>query len=251
MKVKLNTVNPFRTPLEIWSYRRISHSEAFEIAIRTGGQPQCNIRDQHLCTLTNLTQAAKYMAAKHISYDVSTHITNALKADPSHRVWRQCMPAQTPQVLIEYQNRFPPSDFGPVNAAVRSNGVLLPEGQVLVHGGAWPVKTGTLVSSFTTNRVFATTFCPQIALLNAIHSGKAQEQGYIDLMVLTVTTPQTPAFVFNQSRGRKKHEKEILFGSGATLTFKSRVRMSENYPVGRTGYVENYIPVFVIEAEIS
>ncbi|NDK77653.1 hypothetical protein GYA97_24805 [Escherichia coli] len=61
---------------------------------------------------------------------------------------------------------------------------------------------------------FATTFCPQVAMREAEHSGKAYKQGYIDLMVITVIDPQVKAFVFDMDEPEKGNELEVLFAAG-------------------------------------
>ncbi|WET17017.1 hypothetical protein P2W49_11845 [Yersinia intermedia] len=244
--MSLNVVNPFSQPLEIWSYRPATQQEGLA-SMANNGFPILNVRDQLITVISDMPQAASYLSVKHLSKKVSDHITGALKSDLNFKNWRNAMPSKTPQNLINYQNSYPPANLALAASDVSQYGVILPDEQILFHGGIWPL--GQL--EINTNRVFSTTFCPEIALNNAVHLGKAFCQGYIDLIVVKLKNVSTKAYVFNPSRGSKKHEKEVLFNSGATLKLINRQLASNNYPVGLNGTIQKHISVYIVNAELS
>lgn len=157
------------------------------------------------------------------------------------------MPSVTPQILLDYQQLYPLShtQMAQANNEINNHGVMIPHGQILFHGGQWMGKN--IVTKLSDP--FATTFCPQVAMREAEHSGKAYKAGYIDLMVITVIDPQVKAFVFDMDEPEKGNELEVLFAAGATITVTSRTAMNFKYPV--YGNPEKEITTYLVEATLS
>ncbi|WP_324029151.1 hypothetical protein GC087_19940 [Pantoea sp. JZ2] len=247
----LNVVNPFLHPLHLWTYRQTTQQEQVSLFQKHGYIIQ-NVPDRLVGTISDMYQAANYIALNHVSVEVSNHITEALKTDFNFKIWRNSMPGKTPQNLINYQNSYPPTDINLASHEVSQHGVILPDDQIVFHGGIWPINNcGFDESTIKTTRVLSTTLCPEIAISNSNHNGKAEAQGRVDLVVIKLKNVKTKAFVFNPFRGQKKHEKEVLFNSGATLKFLSRQFICNTYPVGRDMFNLKRIPVYIINAELS
>jgi len=245
--MSLPLVNPFSTPYEAWSYRKVSLEEAQEIYKATGRQ-DFEPKDRLLATITTAREAAVYMAnGRSDNGLLEYHIDKALASDPAFDAWRDAMPSRTPPELSRYQRLYPQFNATKVEAAIEAHGVVLSEGQILFHGGIWP---GGPANAYATYRPFATTFSPQVALLNAVHMDKAFIANRIDLMVLRAHQPRTKVFSFRISGTDKGHEKEALFASGATLHLIN-CQLIGNHLVGNLNMATKEVPVYVLDVEIS
>ena len=158
------------------------------------------------------------------------------------------MPNRTPPALAKYRREYPHCDLESVNDEVNLHGFSLSEGQCLFHGGRWP---GGNADAFVTTRVLSTSFCPQVALRNADHLGKAYDQGKIDLLVLRATEPCTKTFAFKRAGAGMGHENEVLIASGARMVVHSRTRIRDDYLAMKWQEPEKRIPVFVFEIDIE
>lgn len=182
---------------------------------------------------------------------IETLVENILKENKEFKQWRNCMPSKIPNALSKYQNSYRKCDFQKVDEEINNIGYKLSAGQQLIHGGLW----SDLSAKTPTNRPLSTTFCPKVAIVETLHFGKAYDNNRIDIIILTVVNPNTNVYVFNQSRGGLKHEKEVLFASGATLTKKNEIQIEEKYLVHKydtnLGELKKTVPVYIIEADIS
>lgn len=197
--------------------------------------------------ITSLLDAAHVLAFAGANGDIAWHIENELENGDEYKNWRANMPPVTPQILLDYQQLYPlsPVQMDQVNNEVNTHGMMIPHGQILFHGGQWMGKNAVTQLSIP----FATTFCPQVAMREAEHSGKAYKEGYIDLMVIKVVDPQVKAFVFDMDEPEKGNELEVLFAAGATITITNRTSMGHNYPV--YGSPEKDITTYLVEATLS
>ncbi|MCY1286774.1 hypothetical protein D9M70_357510 [compost metagenome] len=156
------------------------------------------------------------------------------------------MPSTTPAEISRYQKSYQNSDFAAVSKEIDENGSPLSPGQSLFHGGLW---TGS--DSVVTSRPLSTSLCPQVAMRNAEHQGKAHDAGRIDLLLLKVVSPNTNTFVFRRKGTNLGHESEVLFAAGAQLVVKSRNLVRQDHPVGKAGFPNKLVPVYVLEVEVS
>jgi hypothetical protein len=244
--MSIQAINPFIIPLEIWSYKKATKEEMLE-CLRAEGRPCLNVRNQLIRTVKTAVDAAAFVASTGASVEMKNHVEKALAERPGHYDWRLMMPSKTPKALSDYQNKYPPSNMGPVSAEIDKVGFLVPNDQILFHGGTWPLGQ----TSITMNRPFSTSFCPEVALRNAEYKAKSYDAGRIDLMVVRVVNPKTKAFVFKINGTRKGHEKEVLFAEGATATLVSNTLVRDNYPVGKYGFDNKNVPIYVVEISIT
>ena len=195
-------------------------------------------------------EAACYMAVKSVENALEFHIDGALK----QQLPKNLISGKTPKSLADYQQSYPKYSPKEVERDIMDCGFLLSEGQTLFHGGLWP-SSGK--KTITLNAPFSNSFCPQIALRNAEHKGKAYVSKRIDLMVLRVVNAKTKAFVYKQDgRCNMGHEKEVLFSSGATLTIVNDFHITDKHfvagvPLCGLKCPTDYIPIHVLEVEIS
>lgn len=250
MSASLPLVRPFDRPYEAWSQREATQEEA--IASMAAGNISLWVNETLIARITNECEAAEHMARQAIDNGLECHIDRALAADIGFRQWLRAMPDAMPPALDDYQQSYPPDDFGPADCAIHAHGAALSQGQLLFHGGflCFPPH-GTLVMT----RPLSTTFCPQVALRSAEWMGKAYNAGQVDLYLLRVASPNTKAFVFDpQGLSEKRHEKEVLFSSGTTLILRSRREVRGNYEVWRM--TENFhlsskkVPIYLCEVDL-
>ena len=245
--MNLPLVNTFKIPYEAWTTKTPSIDE-----IRKNGSLNLHVKDKLVATVCNPLEAAEYIIEKSIDNGLSNFINSALDNDICFKTWRRSMPSKTPKVLSDYQQKYNEYAFCNVDSAINEHGAFLSEGQILFHGGVFPRVNGDV---FTTNRPLSTTLCPQVAICNAIHRGKAYDNGRIDLFVLRVCNPKTKVFVFRRKGTSMGHENEILFASGAKLRLCSPKLICNNYKVHKAGLggrtLKKDIPAYVMGIDIQ
>lgn len=243
--MNLPLVNPFAVPYESWKTRMATQEEMIDACERTGQFIQF-VNDELLAKIMTPFEAAKYIASVGADNGLGNHINLALDNDKNFACWRKTMPSKTPSELSYYQKKYPNYDFDRVNIEINMNGAILPEGQFLFHGGIWPN-----VEDVVTDRPLSTTFCPQVALRNAEHKGKAYEENQIDLIVLRVQNPRSKAFVYRRKGTNLGHENEVLFATGAKLRLRSKTLIRSDYLVVKWQHPDKHVPIYVLEVDIS
>lgn len=238
--MNLPLINMFVPPYEKYKTRKPIFSEWLETGNRliNEGKPEV--------VIANAYEAATHMGRVGIDNGLEIHISNTLDSSAAYKLWRQAMPSKTPDVLSRYQKLYPNCDFAQVSAEIKRIGQVLSEGQYLFHGGLWPGGQRLI-----TNRPLSTSFCPQVALRNAEHKGKAYDSGRIDLFVLRAANPKTNVFAYKRKGTNLGHEQEVLFASGANLTLESINVVNSNHLVGKYNYPDKRIQVRVLLLNIS
>lgn len=246
--VALPIVDTFNPPYEAWTTRTPTQAEMMEIRTQTG-RFCTHINDQLIARVTNPLEAAHFIAARGADGGLGNHINNALDRDAGYTQWRRSMPSATPPGLKDYKSRYPFYDPAQVQDEINAHGVVLPVGQELFHAGGWPGG-----ASLVTDRPLSTSFCPQVALRNADHKGKAYDEGRIDLFVVRVAASSTKAFVYKRRGLSLGHENEVVFAAGATLKLISETLIRDDYSAGKVGeharLVTKNVPVYVLEIDL-
>lgn len=247
----LPLVDTFFTPYEVWTQRDATQQEQEAHYRATGTFLIHGVNDQLQVTVSNAVQAAHYMAKEGADQAMENHIDDELARSTAYAAWRRAMPSATPKSLSNYQRQYPDCDFDAINNDINTIGATLPPGQHLFHGGYWPDGYQTL----TTTKPFSTTFCPQVALRESEHLGKAYDAGRIDLFVLRVATSSTNVFAYKRRGTNLGHEKEVLFAAGSTLTLRNRTLIRADYTAAKVAHgaslVYKTIPIYVLEIDIS
>lgn len=246
--MSLPVVDPFNEPYDAWEARRATYDEMMEIHQRTG-ELQTHINVRLIARVTTGLEAATFMGEVGADGGIDFHINAALDNDPNFNAWRRAMPRATPQALKDYKVNYPDYNAVQVDHEINTHGALLSPGQVLYHAGLWPDG-----NSLVTTRPLSTSLCPQVALRNAEHRGKAYDAGRIDLFALRVTKPMTRAFVYKRKGVKLKNENEVLLASGAVLTLVSQTPGRADHLVGKSisfGIAKKRIPVYVLEVELN
>jgi len=239
--VTLPLVDVFCPPYEKWEVRSPTIEEA-----RASGNFHQQIKVRLKATIANAIDAAIYMGGVGADNGLSGFIDDALDNSVAYDIWRKAMPSKTPDALSRYQKFYPRCDFAKVSAEINALGHVLSEGQYLFHGGLW-TGGGRLI----TDRPLSTSFCPQVALRNAEHSGKAYDAGRIDLLVLRAVCPMTRVFAYKRKGTNLGHENEVLFAEGARLTVVKNVVVNDGYLAWKWGEPDKRISVRLLTVEVS
>lgn len=242
----LPLVNNFIPPYKKWSTRRPTQHESLDCYQKNGYFPT-SVNDRLEEIVSTPFDAACYMARKGADSSLEHHINAQLDNSAEYKVWRQCMPSETPDAIRKFQQEYPGYDQLEVDFEINKNANLLSEGQFLFHGGLWP----SCAARIKLNKPFSTSFCPQVALRNAEWRGKSYDSGQIDLFVLRVVSATTNVFVFPKKDTWVGNEKEVLFSSGAELTLVKRTLIDKDYLAAKFQCSEKRIPIYVIEVDIS
>ena len=244
---QLPSVDVFNPSFEKWLMREatmqeIENDPEFPKVMLRG------VRDKLTHELCNHLDSAVYIADKRADNELEHFIDCSLKANSHFRIWRSAMPKIIPKEISNYQNKYPHYNQKQLETELSNINCILSSSQTLVHAGLWPESR-----VFTTDRPLSTSFCPQVALRNAEHMGKAYDNGRINLIVLSVVQPKTSVYVFRQRGSNKGHEKEVLFNTGARLEKISEkyIKQVKAYKYEGCNRLEKDIPIYVIEAEIS
>lgn len=186
-----------------------------------------------------------------IGNKINGHVRSHISNSKEFNSWRNYMPSSTPKPLLDYKHEYPLDDYTLVSQCLEEKGIAIPKGQKLFHCGEWPSCT----SHLTLSRPFSTTFCPNVALLNCRHNGKAYRAGRVDLFVLTVESCKAKAFVYDVMQGDLAHELEVLFTSGLTLTHNHCQKVENSFEVATVDDDHNTlrknVPVYVRDIVIG
>ncbi|MDR5905660.1 hypothetical protein [Franzmannia qiaohouensis] len=133
--------------------------------------------------------------------------------------YKDCKSAMPPLYSVpnlkKYRVEYPHYDLSGVDFEIRRIGLLPKPGQVVFHGGVWPVNSGVCRAGqkFTLTKPFSTTLCAGVAGAHANTHNPRQ------LWVITVSPMiSTPIFLFSNNRNQfLSHELEVLFASGAVI----------------------------------
>ncbi|ATF52644.1 hypothetical protein [Morganella morganii] len=244
---KLEIVNPFNPPYEVWQTREPTSDEISSHAKIHGNIFAPDVKVKLITTIKNHHEAAIYQLTKAVT-NIEDHIDNYLDNDVNFSNLLSKMPSTTPSALSDYQEAYDPGlAYEEVSSIIKDVGVLLPDGQYVFHGGVLPRVNGQL----KTTRPLSTSLCPQVALREAEFCGKPINSKKLELVVLKVTKPKTKAYVYKTKGTEKGHEKEILFASGADITMKGCIAIDRQYTFTKPDYTNITVPAFVIVGEIS
>lgn len=241
----LPLVDPFIQPYQAWSTRTPSIEEMYESQKLTG-KVSLHVNDQLIARVTTGLEAAIHIGRVGVDNGLDSHINAALDSDRNYAVWRRVMPSATPLGLKNYKRSYPAYDAAQVNNEIDVHGAFLSPGQVLFHAGVWPGG-----NSLVTDRPLSTSFCPQVALRNAEHKGKAYDTNRIDLIVVSVAASATKAFAYKRKGLMLGHENEVLFAPGASLSLISQTLVRHNHPVCKLHCSQKRVPLYVLEIELS
>ncbi len=243
----LPLVDVFSSPYQKWTTRRATLEETEEIYNRTGSIADAmHVNDQLIAEIKSPFEAAKYIAKEGADNGLGNFIDDALDRSGNFSCWRKAMPSQTPSILSDYQRKYPNCDFTEVSKKINEIGSSLSPGQHLFHGGVWPGG-----DTLTTDRPLSASFCPQVALRNAEHRGKAYEAGEIDLFVLRVVATRSRVFAYRRKGTSLGHEKEVLFAEGAVLTLRDSCLARSDYCLRTTNGPEKHVPINVLNIDVS
>ncbi|KLV46265.1 hypothetical protein SH16_01750 [Aeromonas caviae] len=246
--MKLPLIDVFSKPYVKKTYREATEEEINYQIEKNGGFniADLSVEDKIIAKVNTPLEAANYISTVTIDNALDSHIDDALLNSVEFKQARKMMPAKTPPALLKQKTNSSPEVRAKANAEINNFGVVLAEEQFLFHGGQWDHTLGAI----QTTTPLSTSFCPQVALRNADHNGKAFNNERIDILVLKAKEAKTKAFVYNR-RGRLKNEKEVILSAGADITVKKITKISDNYACSLDGTVVKEVPVYVIEAEIS
>lgn len=245
--MNLPLIDVFSTTYEAWRTRQPTHDEMLQ-HLRDTGSILHSVNETLIAQVTNSLDAANYICTVGADNGLGNFINTALDGSPQFKVWKSAMPSKTPTALSAYQKKFPSYDPSGVDFEINQINHCLSEGQALFHGGIWP---GGISTQYMTTLPFSTSFCPQVALRNAEHRGKAFNSNRIDLLVLRATSPKTSVFSFKRSGTNLGHENEVLFASGACLTLRSTRLIRNDYLVGSIQMTSKRIEIYVVEVDVS
>jgi hypothetical protein len=245
--MNLPIVNVFSNPYEAWTTRTATPEEMQE-HYRQHGFFSTVVNDALKARISNHVDAASYMANYGADNGLESFIDSFLDQSPDYKLLRKAMPSRTSKVLFDFQQKYPHFSTVDVDREINNIGCTLSHGQYLFHGGMWPnCASGQIVLKSP----FSTSFCPQAALRNAEWQGKAYDANRIDLFVLCAVEPKTNIFAFPRKGTRMGNEKEVLFASGANLILRNRILIRNDYTVGKYGFPDKKVPIYVIEVDVS
>lgn len=244
--MSLPLVNIFASHYEAWSTRHPTLDEMMNHHQETG-KMLTFVNERLEARVTSALEAAAYICTVGADNGLGNFINSVLDNDASYKAWRAKMPTKTPNALSKYQKEFPNYNHSEVDSEINNISQHLNEGQVLFHGGIWP---GGNSNYFETHLPLSTSFCPQVALRNAEHLGKAYDANRIDLLVLRAGNPTTNVFSFRRSGTNLGHENEVLFASGASLTLRSRNLIRSDHLAAKYSMPSRRIEIYFLEVDI-
>lgn len=249
--MNIKSINPFGVPHDIWKTRAPTDDESREMIKQGVWKPFVSINVQIDKTICHPMDAAEFLAENQHESRLDRFVEKFLDKSDEYSKWLSLMPSFVPVELLNYQRSYPPNDFNIIDQAVKTHGILLPDGQFLFHGGLWPSdEHGNPFFTFITDRVLSTSFCPKVAINNGVWRGKAWDANRLDLIVLKTNASRTKAFIYDKELAGHGHELEVLFAKGATLKFISESKKFRNRVTHKYQCTSKKINTHVIYAEL-
>ena len=140
------------------------------------------VNDKLIKTIRTLEDAVKHVIENYGDQNLQNHISNALNSSKEFKALRAKVPSKTPKELSNYQKKYASNDNKIKDKAdkkIQEIGTLLPKEQELFHGGK------LIDTKITLSSPLSTTFDPVIANIEAIHKGKAYDEGELNINIIT------------------------------------------------------------------
>ena len=243
----LPLIDVFHEPYEAWSQREATFDEIQEL-MSESGKLRTKVNDKLKAHIKTAFDAAQYIANNGADNSLEAHIDSFLNSSDNFKKFRAAMPSRTPNVLFDYQQRYPNYCKNDLDSEINRIGQTLSDGQYLFHGGTW---TDHSIGKKRSQLPLSTSFSPQVALKNAEWKGKAYDAGQINLFVLRAVEPKTNVFCFPIKGTKMGNEKEVLFASGATLNLRNITLVRDDFEVAQCDQPNKEVPIYVLEVDVS
>lgn len=176
-------------------------------------------------------------------------IKKALNINESIKIWGDKLTKCFSENMSNYQTQNAGYDVGELNIEINAKGILIPDGQVLFHGGFLNLGCA---DKKTLNKSFATTISPCVALNNSTYASKAYDNNKIELLEMTVTNPKTKAVaLFNNGDSTNDYELEVLFASGLELKVIDVKLFEDIFEVENNDGDSKKVTVSIVKCTIS
>ena len=212
------------------------------------------VKDKLINTINTSEDAAKHAIENYGDHNLQNHISDALNSNEEFKALRGNVPSKTPKELSNYQKKYDRNDHKTKDEAdkkIKEVGTLLANGQELFHGGKLiDTKEG---NELTLSSPLSTTFDPVIANIEAIHKGKAYDEGELNINIITNKNSKAKCFPFRHKGTSFGHEKEVLISSGAKLVVKEKKKISETtaYKHENGKDIKKVVPVYITKIDMS
>ena len=212
------------------------------------------VNDKLIKTISTSEDAVKHAIENYGDNDLQNHISDALSSNKEFKALRGEVPSKTPKELSNYQKKYDRNDNKIKNEAdkkIKEVGTTLANEQELFHGGKLidTKENNKLTLSFP----LSTTFDPVIANIEAIHNGKAYDEGELNISIITNKNSKAKCFPFRHKGTSFGHEKEVLISSGAELVVKEKKKISETtvYKHENGKDIKKVVPVYITKIDMS
>ncbi|KAB7885963.1 hypothetical protein [Poseidonibacter ostreae] len=211
------------------------------------------INDRLIKTIRTSEDAVKHAIENYGDNNLQNHISDALNFNKEFKVLRAEVPSKTPKELSNYQkkyDRYNNKIKDDADKKIKEIGTLLASGQELFHGGKLIDTKEDNVLSLTSP--LSTTFDPVIANIEAIHKGKAYDEGELNINIITNKNSKAKCFPFRHKGTKFGHEKEVLISSEAKLSVKEKKKISETTVSKHENRknIEKIVPVYITKIEM-
>lgn len=155
------------------------------------------------------------VASNFVSNSLANQFEESLKYSAEYQAAKKMMPAlgKVPAIR-DYRTKYPAFNEHEVQREISQYGFQLSIGQVLYHGGLWPLSASNIAagSSLVTHKALSTTLSPKVGAVHATYHSPFQ------IWVITIVGEKVNSFVFNDAGNQRlSHEKELLLAPGVNL----------------------------------
>lgn len=212
------------------------------------------INDKLIETIRTTEDAVKHAIKNYGDNNLQNHISDALNLNKEFKALRAEVPSKTPKELSNYQKKYDRNDNKIKDKAdkkIKEIGTRLAIGQELLHGGK--LMDTKEDNELTLLSPLSTTFDPIIANTEAIHKGKAYDEGELNINIITNKNSKVKCFPYRHKGTRFGHEKEVLISSEAKLLVKENKKISETtvYKHENGKNIEKIVPIYITKIDMS
>jgi hypothetical protein len=175
-------------------------------------------------------------------------VQDFLESGSKVKIWKKTFSQGLSENLKNYQECNVEYDKEQLENEINTNGIMVPDGQYLFHGGFLNLNDG---EERSLDRHFATSIIPQEAFFHATLGGRAYDNEKIEILIIRVENSTVKSLILFSDEALLSHEHEVLFAKGLMLTVVGKINTKYKIKVDDCRGNNKNVPIDIIFCNIS
>ena len=175
-------------------------------------------------------------------------VKSFLGNDSNVKIWKETFSNDLSKNLKNYQEYNTDYNIDDLKNEIDTNGVIIPEGQYLFHGGFLNLSDN---DERYLDRIFATSITPEEAFFHGTLGGRAYANKKIEILIILVKELKTKSLILFSDGAVLSHEYEVLFTTGLLLKVLSKIPTEFTIKVDDCNGHEKNVSIDIVFCSIS